>query len=129
MKNDNDSKSNETTTTAQSAAPVATTPPEPVKTPEEWARELGKFKAGNPHIPQVGEHYSLDHAAADRLYGWSEHAFNHQKAEEAFKLTRKDYESALQAALRFPCVAPHEAAVTPAKKPIFENFQPAPSRR
>lgn len=97
------------------------------KTPDAWAKKLGHFHSRNPAIPQSVDYYGWQHAAADKLYGWSDHAYNHQA--EPFELTEEDYAKALDAAAKYPTVAPHAPAIPPSRKDLFKDFQPCASRR
>ena len=127
--NEETKPNNVSATEKLSEAKAEVAPSGPTKTPDAWAKELGNFKAGNPFIPQVSENYSLAHSAADRLHGWSEHAYQFQAESDALLITREDYEAALAAALKFPTVAPHGPALSRLKAKQFENFTPARSRR
>lgn len=100
---------------------------EPLRTPTEWAEVLGHMRRGDSRMPQSVTHADWQHAAADKLYGWANHAYNFQS--EPFLLSQADYERALAAAARFPLAAPHAPALTPLQAKRFEGFEPRVSRR
>lgn len=95
-------------------------------TPDAWGKKLGHFKAGDPRLPQNVPHFDAQHAAADALYGWSQHAYHYQAAP--FTITEADYVAALEAAGRYPLCAPHAAALPASQVARFANFQPRRER-
>jgi len=95
------------------AAPVAAPAPE-MLTPEQWAQKLGHVKKAPPFQPQLSAHYSWQHAAADSLHGWAQHAHHYQG--EPLLLSQADYEAALDAAAEYPNKPAHAAALSKLKK-------------
>lgn len=106
--------------------PAASAPAAPRKTPEQWAEQLGHIKRADPRIPQSVTHADWQHAAADALYGWSEHAYHYQA--QPFLLTQEQYEAALAAAARYPLCGPLAAALPPGQERRFDGFRPATAR-
>lgn len=119
------------------AAPVVAAPgveapataPVPVTaTPEVWAERLGLIQRANPRLPQSQTVPHWTHAAANKLYGWSDHAYHYQ-GEAPFELTEDDYRKALAAAAQYPVRAPHPPALPKSQVKRFEGFVPSPSRK
>lgn len=97
--------------------------PEPKRmTPAQWAEKLGHINHADPRIPQSVTHADWQHAAADALYGWSQHAYHFQS--QPFLLSQADYENALGAAAKYPLCAPYEKALPPGQEKRFEGFRP-----
>jgi hypothetical protein len=117
----------QTESAAAPSAPAA--PTAPTATPNEWAAKLGLVKLADPQLPQTVTVYNWKHAAADKLYGWSEHAYHYQGAEHAFRLTEEDYRKALEAAAQYPCTEPHAPALPESQAKRFEGFVPSASRK
>ncbi len=72
-------------------------------TPHDWAVRHGEFKAKTA-APQSQAHYGWRHAAADALFGWSDHAYHFQAEADRFLLTEQTYKDALDRAAAFPVV-------------------------
>lgn len=79
------------------------------RTPLQWAEQLGHIKQGDPRVPQSKTHADWQHAAADKLHGWSKHAYHHQG--DPFLLSQEDYEAALENAAEYPAKSAHEPAI------------------
>jgi len=79
------------------------------KKPEQWARDLGFFQAGNPLTPEQGDNFAPAHAAAHVLHKWPEPSQNQGSA--TFELSESDYRQALRNALAYPCELRHGPAV------------------
>jgi hypothetical protein len=109
-------------------APSSSTGPEK-RTPAEWAAKRKLTKARDPRLPQSTDWVHPSHAVADKLYGWSEHAYHFQAEDQRFLLTEADYVAGLQTAGQFPTVAPHAPAMTPTAAPRFADFEPSKSRK
>lgn len=114
-------------------APVEGAPPAEPKgpvllTPAEWAEKLGLITRANPLVPQVPTFADWRHAAADKLHGWSDHAYHHQGEQARFLVSQEDYEKALAAAAEFPCCPPHAAALPESQRQRFEKFKPRTKR-
>lgn len=121
------SASTESETKSMDAKPSETKPADgapkaEIMTPDEWGKKLGRFRKADPNIPQQISHFDWQHAAADKLYGWSEHAYNFQ--DTPFQITRECYEKALAAAAQFPAAAPHPGALPNPYKKRFAGFVP-----
>jgi hypothetical protein len=84
------------------------------RTPVDWAQKLGHYHEAPPHMPQLRSRYDWQHAAADKLHGWSQQSYHYQN--EPFLLSQADYEAALAAAAEYPAMAAHEAAIAPILK-------------
>jgi hypothetical protein len=112
---------------AQQKATEQPAPVVPTKTPDEWARALGHFKKAPPHQPQKVDAYSPDHARADALFKWSDHAAAYQAPEDRFVISEGDYLEALRTAAHYPLVAPHAPALPPSRKAHFANFKHTPA--
>lgn len=97
----------------------------PLLTPAEWAEKLGFIAPANPNMPQQERHAKWQHAAADTLHGWSEHAFHFQSPEHRFAISEDTYRKALSAAANFPVEPPHEAALPESQRPRFASFKRA----
>lgn len=97
-----------------------------LRTPADWAEKLGLITKANPHVPQVPTFADWRHAAADKLHGWSDHAYHHQA--KPFEISREDYEKALAAAAQFPCCPPHSAALPESQRERFKEFKPSAKR-
>ena len=102
--------------------------PAELRTPAEWAEKLGLVTKAHPHIPQVPTFADWRHAAADKLHGWSDHAYHHQGERARFVLSRDDYQAALKAAAEFPCCPPHGPALPESQRKRFEEFTPRAKR-
>lgn len=106
---------------AEAVAPAAEVPVHAVApaldrlTPEQWAEKLGHVKKASPFTPQLSTHPSWQHAAADSLHGWSQHAHHYQA--EPLLLTQSDYQAALDAAAEYPNKPAHAAAFGKPKQP------------
>lgn len=98
----------------------------PKFTPEQWAEKLGHVRKADPRIPQSVTHYDPAHAAADALYGWSQHAYHFQASP--FLLTQEQYVEALARASAFPTCAPLPEALPPGQEKRFEGFRPRAAR-
>lgn len=79
------------------------------KTPNEWAKALGKYREVSRFQPQLRSHFAPDHCAADALHGWTRYAYDYQA--DSFELTESDYRAALDAALHYPVKPAHSAAI------------------
>jgi hypothetical protein len=124
---------------ADEQAKASPAPSKPTRTPLEWAELLGFVNRVNPtieaaikaagepgaHAPQLERTFHWKHAAADRLYGWSEHAYHFQADEDRFLITEEDYRKALDAAADYPCSAPHAPALPESQTERFAGFVPA----
>jgi hypothetical protein len=93
-------------------------------TPAQWAEQLGYIAKANPNLPQQERHAKWEHAAADRLFGWSEHAFNYQAPADRFEITEEAYLEALRIAGVYPLEAPNLEALPPSQLERFADFQP-----
>lgn len=82
--------------------------------PHEWAAKLGHVHARDARIPQSVTHYSMAHAVADKLHGWSKHAHHYQ--DKPLLLTQADYEAALAAGGTYPTTPAHAPACSPVVK-------------
>jgi hypothetical protein len=81
---------------------------EVLKTPAQWAEELG---------PKERALY----ASADYLHGWSEHAYHYQAEPQT--MTRETFGAALEAAGKFPTCPPHGPALGKTVEKNFEGFK------
>jgi hypothetical protein len=89
--------------------------PPGLSTPEEWANRLGHIHRAHPHVPQSTTHADWQHAIADRLHGWTQHAYHF--ANDPLQLSEADYRTALQNAAEYPLKQAHEPALSPLMKP------------
>lgn len=105
---------------APAAVPSAVT-----KTPAEWAKALGHTKERDRRIPQSLDHVDPAYAVADRLYGWSQHAYDFQAEGESFQLSEATYCAAVKSASHFPAVALVADALTPAQAVALKDHAPA----
>lgn len=102
--------------------------------PREWAERLGQVQKADPRKPQDPSGYRPAHAAADRLYGWDDHAYNFEQGkkpddqghwpQDVFTLTQDDYRKSLECALAFPAAAPHPAGLPDSQRQRFAKFKP-----
>lgn len=99
---------------AAPAAPAVPAVAPEMLTPEQWAEKLGHVKKASPFTPQLSTHYSWQHAAADSLHGWAQHAHHYQGAP--LMLSQADYQAALEAAAEYPNKPAHTAALSKLKK-------------
>lgn len=83
-------------------------------TPWQWAEKLGHVTKASPFTPQLRTHPSWQHAAADSLHGWSQHAHHYQA--EPLLLAQADYLAALEAAAEYPNKPAHAPALSKLKK-------------
>lgn len=93
-------------------APLVKADSAELKTPTEWAYELGHVSRGNPQLPQTRDAFDVAHSAARIVHNWL-WAEEHLQGDKAFKLSRADYERALEVGLQYPCELRHPAAVPP----------------
>jgi len=93
-------------------------------TPAKWAEKLGFIAPANPNLPQQERHAKWEHAAADRLFGWSDHAFHFQAKADVFEITEEAYREALRIAAVYPLEAPNLQALPPSQLERFAEFQP-----
>lgn len=103
--------------TLPAAEPVKAAPPAPEAPkmqPHEWAAKLGHVHARDKRIPQSVDHFSMAHAVADKLHGWSKHAHHYQ--DKPLLLTQADYEAALAAGGTYPTTPAHAPACSPVVK-------------
>lgn len=118
----------EAPTTAPESLPVPSeAPASDLRSPEAWGRELGYFVAANPNLPQSIDFWQPKHAVAAQLHGWNEHAHHYQ--DKPILLTREQYEAALDAGGKFPCVAPCREALSPVVAERFANFVPRQAQK
>jgi hypothetical protein len=110
------------------AKPAEKAAPE-LRTPAEWAQKYGLTKPRDLRLPQSTDWVHPSHAVADKLYGWSQHAYDFQAPEDAFRISEQDYRAAIRLAPQHPAVAPHWPAVTPAAKAKLATFKPKRNRR
>jgi hypothetical protein len=83
--------------------------------------------ASNPNLPQSIDFWLPKHAVAAQLHGWADHAHHYQNAP--LQLTRAEHEEALEAAAKFPCVAPCAAALSPVVAKRFAKFAPRQAQK
>jgi hypothetical protein len=110
---------------AAQTAPAAQLPDPEKKTPAEWASQLGDHRPRDARLPQSTDHVSPAYAVADRLYGWSQHAYNFQAEGEAFLVTRATYQAALRTAPQFPAVELTADALTPEAALLLKDHKPS----
>lgn len=109
------------TTTPPVGAPAVET-----KTPAAWAAALGHTKPRDPRLPQSVDHVDPSYAVADRLYGWSKHAYDFQGPEwPEFVISRATYLTALRSAPQFPAVDLVADALTPEAAELLKDHKPA----
>lgn len=99
------------------------------RTPAEWAEKLGYIVKADSRIPQSVTFAKWEHAAADKLYGWSEHAYHHQAEKDRFAISETDYSKALETAAKYPTVALHTPAIPSSQVDRLNDFKPRASRR
>lgn len=87
---------------------------EKTKTPEDWGRAKRQWVEGNPHVAQAPSHWKWEHAIADQLHGWKEHAYHYP--DNPLLLTESDYLAAVEAAKEYPNTPPHDAALGQRKR-------------
>lgn len=111
----------------EKAAPVApATRPDPEKkTPAEWASLLGDFRPRDTRLPQSVDHVAPAYAVADKLYGWSKHAYDFQDPAAAFRISKATYLAALRTAPQFPAVDLTAEALTPEAAELLKDHKPA----
>lgn len=88
--------------------------PPKTKTPDEWGRAQGRYREVNPLVAQVKSHFDWRHAVADKLHGWSKHAYHY--VDLPLEISEADYNAALEAAANYPNVPAHGPAVSPLVK-------------
>ena len=93
---------------------LAVAPALEMLTPQQWAEKLGQVKIASPFTPQLRTHMSWQHAAADSLHGWTQHAHHFQG--EPLLLCQSDYQAALDAAAEYPNKPAHLPALSKLKK-------------
>lgn len=119
----------------EDAAPAAQSAPEAPRatprmlTPAEWAREKKLMRPADPRLPQSVPWTDPRHAVADRLHGWSDHAYHFQGPDQQFRLTEPDYLAALEAGAAYPTVPPHAPALAPSHVGRWRDFVPKKSRK
>jgi hypothetical protein len=129
IKKDQEPAGNEPeSTAAPAAAASASAAPqaEPeTKTPAEWAAQLGHTKPRDPRFPQSTDHVDPKYAVANKLYGWSEHAYDFQPPNPPFLISTGTYLAALATAHQFPATELTAEALTPAAAERLKDHKPA----
>ncbi len=77
-----------------------------VRTPDEWARQLGLIIKKRADWQREG--FAAEHQGAAMLHGWAEHGHH---AGAPIRLTLEDYKAALKAINNSPA-KPHPAALS-----------------
>lgn len=110
---------------APSAPPAPAPKPSSAErlTPAQWAERLGYLVAADARLPQSESFAKPEHAAADALHGWSRYGYHYQA--QPFLISEADYRAALEAAMKYPLVAPCAAALPPSERDRFKDFKPA----
>lgn len=111
--------------TVTSSSPAA---PAELRSPRDWAEKLGFIVRGDARLPQSLTFPKMEHAVADKLHGWSQH--EHHFQNEPLKLSRADYEKALEAASNptTKVILPHEPALSPVS-PIARSRKAAEAQK
>ena len=92
---------------------------EPKYTPAEYRAKFCMIKSRGA----VGSRsVSAKYAVAANLFQWAAQA--HHWGPDSFRLTRGEFEQALESAAAFPCSVPFPQAVPPVIKDKFKNFTP-----
>lgn len=81
------------------------------RTPRQWAEQLGNIHKRDPRLPQSRDFADWKHAVADKLHGWSKHAYHFQ--DQPLLISKAVYLDALEAAAEYPVKPAHEAALAP----------------
>jgi len=92
-----------------------------LRTPTEWAEQLGLLKRRDPRLPQSEDVFNWRHAAAAVAYGWSEHAYHHR--DKPFRLAADDYRKALASIDLLPTCELHAAAIPDSQKARMGDFK------
>ena len=93
-------------------------------TPAGWAERLGMIVKADPRMPQQETHAKPEHAAADALYGWTQHAYHYQAPGDAFFFDEATYHAALRSAMEHPVAPLVDAAIPPSQRARLSTFKP-----